>query len=77
MSPLGIAYLLMNFEMAQHRFACMIPLFVCALGYVVGVTLWHDQLHYVAIVLGAVGTVAAVSLVALLPWRDMETVAHE
>ncbi len=52
MSPLGFTYVLVHFEMAQHRFACMPWLLVCAGGYVGGVALWHGSVLQVVAVLG-------------------------
>ncbi len=72
MVPLGITLILVNFEMAQHRFKMLLPLFLCAMAYVVGVALWHDTFAQVASVLGVVALVSAGALIALLPWRKKD-----
>ena len=69
MSPLGLVFVLANFEMAQHRFAAALLLLPCAVAYVVGVTLWHASVFQVAAVLAAVSVAAMVALAAGLPWR--------
>lgn len=72
MSPLGLSYLLLNFEMAQHRFMMLAPLTVCAAAYVAGVWLWHATLNQVIAVMAAVTVTLAVALVACLPWKDVD-----
>lgn len=52
MSPLGLSYLLLHFEMAQHRFEALPWLILCAIGYVGGVYLWHDTVLHIVIALG-------------------------
>jgi O-antigen/teichoic acid export membrane protein len=69
MAPLGITFLLVNFEMAQHRFKMNIPLALCAAGYLTAVTVWHTALGQVVLVLGAVSLASSLSLMLFLPWR--------
>jgi O-antigen/teichoic acid export membrane protein len=69
MSPLGLVYVLMNFEMAQHRFRAALWLVPCGLGYILGVVIWHETVFQVAAVLGAMSALATVLLVFGLPWR--------
>ncbi len=64
MCPLALAYLLLNFEMAQHRFFWCYGMIPCALAYVGGVALFHSQPLRIAMVLGALNLVAAALLVA-------------
>jgi|APTNR8051073442_1049403.scaffolds.fasta_scaffold00016_190 O-antigen/teichoic acid export membrane protein len=70
MSPLGLSYLLLHFEMAQHRFEAVPWLIACALAYVGGVYLWHDTvLHVVAVLGGAALTSALVFAIMLVRHR--------
>lgn len=72
MSPLALTYVLMNFELAQHRFRSALWLAACAAGYVAGVGVWHDTPSDVARILGVSGLCAVAILVAGLPWRGGE-----
>ncbi len=63
MVPLGVAYLIMNFELAQHRFAIVGPLVACALLFVGGVTIFHQSLWQV---IGVFMAVSVLCLAALL-----------
>lgn len=60
MCPLGITYLLLNFEMAQHRFGTVPWLALLAVAYVVGVWRWHGSVLAIVGVLGTVATASAV-----------------
>lgn len=60
MCPLGIAYLLLNFEMAQHRFRTIPWLIGLAAAYLGGAWIWHNQVLSIVAVLGSVSLVAAV-----------------
>ncbi len=64
MSPLALAYLLLNFEMAQRRFFWCYGMVPCGLAYVGGVALFHSRPLQIALVLGALNLVAVVLLVA-------------
>ncbi len=66
MAPLGLVYLVMNFEMAQHRFGFIVPLALCAVAFVGGVSLFHQMLWQVAMVFLAVSVGAFVSLTVVL-----------
>lgn len=70
LAPLTLLMVLMNFELAQRRFRIMIPLFICAAGYLFGVMLWHETLMQVVLVLGVTSlTALGVSLVMVLVSR--------
>lgn len=60
LTPLSIVFVIMNFELAQRRFVVMIPLVLCAAGYVVGVSIWHQTLWQIVLLL-AVAAVAALA----------------
>lgn len=62
MAPLGLTLLLVNFELAQHRFHIAKILLGLAVVYVVGVRLWHDTLLQVVTVLAAVSVSSLVLL---------------
>ncbi len=64
MSPLALAYLLLNFEMAQRRFFWCYGLIPCGLAYVGGVARFHAQPVQVAWVLGGLNLAALGLLVA-------------
>jgi len=78
MAPLSVLYLLMNFELAQRRFATAIILPASAALYLVGVAVWHASVLQIIAVLSTVGitTLTATTLVIikgakLLPsWRN-------
>lgn len=59
MCPLGISYLLLHFEMAQHRFGTVPWLIVLAIAYIGGAMLWHDSVLMIVAVLGTVATASA------------------
>ena len=54
MSPLGLVYLLVNYELAQKRFATAWVLGPCAAMYLLGGFLWHAQPGHVIAVLAGV-----------------------
>lgn len=62
MSPLSMAYLLLNFEMAQNRFRWALWLLPCACAYILGVALGAPRLGIMAIPV----SLAVASLLALL-----------
>ena len=62
MSPLALAYILLNFEMAQRRFFWCLGLVPCAIAYVGGVALFHARPVQVALVLGVLNLVAVTLL---------------
>ncbi len=67
MGPLGLLFLLLNFEIAQHRFGLTIPMALCAIAYVGGVWMFHQSLWRVAAILGIVSTLGClVALAAVL-----------
>lgn len=60
MSPLSLAYIIMQFELSQSRFRLTAPLLCCAALYLLGVSLWHASLLQIVAVL------AVVSILTLL-----------
>ena len=64
MSPLALAYLLLNFEMAQQRFFWCYGLVPCGFAYVGAVARFHAHPGQIAAVLGALNLVAAGLLLA-------------
>jgi hypothetical protein len=75
MSPLGLVFLLMNFELAQHRFRSTIPVMVGALAFVGGVALFHRSVSDVVACLAVVSSLTLVGLLVGLPWRGGEAAA--
>lgn len=79
MCPLGISYLLLHFEMAQHRFGTVPWLILLAVAYIGGVMLWHDSVLTIVGVLGAVATASALLYlwVLLRPGRIISQTAAQ
>jgi O-antigen/teichoic acid export membrane protein len=71
LAPVTLVTVLLNYELAQRRFIVTVPLVACAAAYVAGVARWHATVLEVVGVLGAVGTVSLVLVLACLPWREM------
>ncbi len=69
MGPLALLFLLMNFELAQHRFrgAAVIPLGAAA--YVIGAVFHHRTAVDIFVVLGTVTLFCSLVLIVNLPWR--------
>jgi O-antigen/teichoic acid export membrane protein len=70
MSPLGLTFALMSFEMAQNRFLCILPVALCAVAYVGGVFVFHGSLVQVISVLAAASLGSLVLLVAITFFRQ-------
>lgn len=68
MAPLGLVFLLMNFELAQHRLACVIPLALCAAAFVGGIVLFHNSLRQVVMVFLTV-TLTTLVVLAMISFR--------
>lgn len=68
-SPLALTFLLMNYEIAQHRFGMTYLLILCAVVYIGGVVLWHDTMEHVVYVLGGVSTLSAIGFTLGIAWR--------
>lgn len=64
MAPLTLAYLLLNFEMAQRRFFWCYALVPGGLAYVAAVAVFHAQPWQIAAVLGTINLLAAAWLAA-------------
>jgi cyanate permease len=65
LAPLTLVMVVLNYELAQRRFRIMIPLFLCAGGYLLGVMRWHETPLQVVAVLGVM-SVAALGLSLLV-----------
>ncbi|MFA7159533.1 MAG: hypothetical protein WC299_09540 [Kiritimatiellia bacterium] len=65
MAPLGLVFILMNFELAQHRMACVVPLAICAAGFIGGVVLFHGSLWQVVSVLLAASMASLAALIII------------
>jgi O-antigen/teichoic acid export membrane protein/glycosyltransferase involved in cell wall biosynthesis len=66
LTPLTMVMVLLNYELAQRRFRIMIPLFICAAGYLFGVAYWHETLLQVVAVLAAASVAALLGCLAYL-----------
>jgi O-antigen/teichoic acid export membrane protein len=69
MSPLGLVFLVMNFELAQNRFALLLPVGAFALLFVVGFSLYHPSVIWVAFWLLAATSLSLLSLIGLVAWQ--------
>lgn len=74
--PVAILQVIVNFELAQRRFAVTVPLLLCAAGYIVGVMVWHGTFYQVIAVLAVSGSLALAAAVALVPWHAMQGAAE-
>lgn len=54
MAPLGLTFLLANFEIAQRRFQAPLTLLLWALLYIIAVSKWHQTFAQVAIIMTVV-----------------------
>lgn len=66
MAPLGLVFMLMNFELARRRMLCALPLAVCAAAFLVGVALFHASLWQVIIVFLAISLSTLLVLIGLI-----------
>ena len=73
MAPLGLAYILLNFEMAQHRFTTIPFLLVSALVLVIGTWLFHQNLRQFVIIysLASYGASAGILFAACRPGKKV------
>lgn len=70
LSPLGLTWLLMNFELAQHRFGALPGLAVCAAGYGLTALLRHGSPWQIMEALGGWGLLSAAVVLCGLPWKQ-------
>ncbi len=63
LAPLGLTFLLVNFELAQRRFRTSSSLILLAALYIVGVSIWHDSF---AMVLTVLSVISVSSLLVML-----------
>ncbi|MBI2437743.1 MAG: hypothetical protein HYV36_02885 [Lentisphaerae bacterium] len=67
MSPLSLAYIIMNFELSQNRFRMTWGLLLCAALYLVGVALWHATVLQIVAVLATVSVLTLIVFAMALP----------
>ena len=72
MSPLSLAYIVMNYHMAQSRFNVLFLLPLCALFYLAGVVMWHASVFQIVAVLAASNLAGLTVLLIGLPWRNVK-----
>lgn len=70
--PLSLTFFIMNFELAQRRFAVAVPLLACAAGYLACLARWHASMQQIVLLLAVAGTVAFLASVACLPWGQLD-----
>ncbi|MEM7392211.1 MAG: hypothetical protein AAF492_07665, partial [Verrucomicrobiota bacterium] len=66
MSPLPFTYIIVNFEMAQHRFKGPLLFAATSIGYVAGVALFHEKVTHMLYVLLSMNLLALVLLLPVL-----------
>lgn len=69
MSPLGLVFLIMNFEMAQNRFSLLAPLGLFALLFVGGFSLYHPSVVWASYWLLGATLLSLLSLIGLVVWQ--------
>ncbi|MFC1497103.1 glycosyltransferase [Verrucomicrobiota bacterium] len=69
--PVSMVFVIMSYELAQRRFMITLPLIICAVGYIAGVTVWHETPLQIVAVLGISGVFALAFSIMCLPWRVM------
>jgi O-antigen/teichoic acid export membrane protein len=69
MTPLSLAYIIMNFELAQNRFLITMPLVMCVAGYLAGVMIWHTSVFQIVAMLATVSALTLLALALCLPRR--------
>lgn len=69
MTPLSLAFIIMNFELAQNRFRITVPLILCVGAYLTGCAFWHNAVLQIVVVLATVSVLALLALVCCLPWK--------
>ncbi|HMO50494.1 MAG TPA: hypothetical protein PKE26_01405 [Kiritimatiellia bacterium] len=69
MAPLALTFLLMNYEIAQHRFSLVWLLAGCAWAYIGGVVIWHETMEQIVWVMGSVSLLSAAGFSAAIVWR--------
>lgn len=69
MAPLGLVFLIMNFELAQNRFSSLVPLGMFAVLFVAGFSLYHPSPLWAAVWLLAASLASALALTGLVVWQ--------
>lgn len=69
MVPLGLGHMLMNFELAQHRFAIVPGALISAVAYVAGILIWHETVWQIVGVTATMSVAFLVILLISLPFR--------
>jgi len=77
MAPLGLVFILMNFELAQHRLACVIPLALCAVAFVGGVALFHNSLWQVVSVFLVVSLLSLILMIGIITLNSRGNASYE
>jgi O-antigen/teichoic acid export membrane protein len=67
--PLGLGHMLMNFELAQHRFAIVPGALITAVAYIAGILIWHETVWQIVAVTAAMSAAFLVMLLVFLPFR--------
>jgi hypothetical protein len=71
LAPLAVVLLLLNYELAQRRFAVTLPILLCAAGYVLAVVRWHETPMQIVTVLAVCSALCLGATLVCLPWRQL------
>lgn len=71
MTPLTLTYMLMNFEMAQHRFRALPLLVLCVIAYIGGVHFYCTTLDQFVLILGGISTFSAITFTAVVAYAHL------
>ncbi len=72
LTPLGLVYVLVNFEMAQKRFGACYALGLCCLAYALGVLRWRETPCQIIAALAVVGVAALLWMLAAVFWQERQ-----
>jgi len=70
MTPLSLAYIIMNYHLAQNRFKLLFLIPVCAFCYLAGAAVWHASVLQIVAVLAVSGLAALAVMLVGLPWKS-------
>ena len=75
--PLGLVYILINYEMAQKRFAACYILLPCSMIYLAGAMQCHKTPTQIVVVLAVSGLLALAWLAAAITWSNIAHIKTE
>lgn len=73
MAPIGLTFIMLNFELAQRRFRWAWAVVFCSAAYLAGAMAWHQTTARIVAVMACVNVLALVFLAIGMPWRESRT----